>query len=248
MTKTEYDAIIPNIGGTSFTAYYIKGRNIKLSDTTTVINIWKPKCCPFYNTGEVYKDAMIEFSGNNKNIFTYQDMQQLNLAIELAIDYINLENENLIDRKIETSYEHIKKEPQENKETSAIKYSDLEVGGIYLDNKDKKWLFLGKGTLFKDGDQQNRSNNNRISEYIYLEYTDVTIEKIGENEFKTNPGKYPDTFASKKRFFKKDKQLPVIENIPITIHCGASTFLSCNGLKPSNDYSTYEERTGGKSL
>ncbi len=47
----------------------------------------------------------------------------------------------------------------ELKKTSAIKYSDLEVGGVYLDDKQKKWLFLGEGTLLENGEQNNRSND-----------------------------------------------------------------------------------------
>lgn len=76
MLSSQYDAIITNIAGSGFNGYYKKGINIKLSDNTTVINIWKPERCP-YDNGEVYKDAIIEFSGNATNRFTYSDMKKL---------------------------------------------------------------------------------------------------------------------------------------------------------------------------
>ncbi len=49
MLSSQYDAIITNIAGSGFNGYYKKGITIKLSDNTTVINIWKPERCPYYN-------------------------------------------------------------------------------------------------------------------------------------------------------------------------------------------------------
>lgn len=76
MIKSQYDAIIVDIGGSGFNGYYTEGVNMKLSDGITVINIWKPGRCRYYG-GEVYKDAIIELSGNSRNKFTYSDMKKL---------------------------------------------------------------------------------------------------------------------------------------------------------------------------
>ena len=92
MAISQYDAVLVDIENTGFTGYYTKGSNLKLSDGITVVNVWKPGKCPYYDD-EVYKDAIIQFSGNAKNAFTYQDMQKINHIIELAIDYLNKENE-----------------------------------------------------------------------------------------------------------------------------------------------------------
>ena len=232
MLSSQYDAIITNIAGSGFNGYYKKGINIKLSDNTTVINIWKPERCPYYN-GEVYKDAIIEFSGNATNRFTYLDMKKIDQAIEAAIDFLNKENENLIDRDKDGTYEHVNAKQPETKKTSAIKYSDLEIGGVYLDDKQKKWLFLGKGTLLENGEQSNRSNDGlHFSEYIYMEYQEGKIEQIGVNQFKVSTFLHPDTYASKKRFFEKYCQLPIDSKIPISFASDSMIFQSCHGIKP----------------
>ncbi len=234
MLSSQYDAVITNIAGSGFNGYYKKGINIKLSDNTTVINIWKPERCPYYN-GEVYKDAIIEFSGNDKNQFTYSDMKKIGQAIETAIDFLNKENENIIDRDKEGTYEHVKSEQPEAKKTSAIKYADLEVGGVYLDDKKKKWLFLGKGTLLENGKQCNKSNDGiHCLEYMYMEYQEEKIEQIGLNQFKIDYFPQPDTYASKKRFFEKYCQLPIDANFPISFTCGSVTLQSCHNIKPTS--------------
>lgn len=76
MIKSQYDAIITNIAGSNFTGYYTQGVNMKLSDGITVINIYKPGACPYGNEGEVFKDAMIEISGNATNRFTYAGIKK----------------------------------------------------------------------------------------------------------------------------------------------------------------------------
>lgn len=238
MPKSQYDAIVPNIGGTNFTGYYKEGFNMKLSDGITVINVWKPERCPYYN-GEVYKDAMIEISGNSKNYFTYQDMQKLNVAIEEAIDYLNKEKENLIDREKIGTYEHINVELPEKKKTCALKYAELQIGGIYLDDKKKKWIFLGEGTLLENGSQENRTNNGyEFSTYMYMEYPDEEFTIVDTNNFNTKFWPHPDTYASKKRFFEKVGQLPVNSHEPIIINCGSAKFECCHGIRPKS----YRER------
>ena len=214
MPISEYDAIITNFGGTNFTAYYKKGISLKLSDNTTVISIYKPEMLEvnkYYDPGVFYKDAMIELSGNDKNLFHYQDLKKLQSIIEEAIDFLNKENENLIDRSKECTYETIKKSPLENRETSAIKYADLEIGGIYKDNKDKEWIFFGEAEIFKDNVENNRSG----SRYIYMPNTG-NYEKIGDNWFKCSKRCEIDSYASKKRFFKKVGQLEIMPNKSIT--------------------------------
>ncbi len=234
MLSSQYDAIITNIAGSGFNGYYKKGINIKLSDNTTVINVWKPERCPYHN-GEVYKDAIIEFSGNATNRFTYLDMKKIGQAIEEAIDYLNKENENLIDRDKEGTYERVNAKQPETKKTSAIKYADLEVGGVYLDDKKKKWLFLGEGTLLENGEQSNRSNDGfHFSEYMYMEYDEENIKQVGVNQFilNINAYPYPDTYASKKRFFEKYCQLPIDSKLPISFTRGSRIFQTCHGIKP----------------
>ena len=88
MPSSQYDAIITNIGGSRLNGYYTRGVNMKLSDGLTVINIWKPERCPC-DEGKVYKDAIIEISGNATNRFTYSDMKKIGHAIEVAIDFLN---------------------------------------------------------------------------------------------------------------------------------------------------------------
>lgn len=244
MPKSQYDAVIPNMGGSRFTGYYKKGMNLKLSDGTTVITVWKPECCPYYR-GEVYKDAMIEISGNSTNIFAYQDMLKIGVAIEAAIDYLNAEKENLIDREKPVSYDHVLAPAKERKKTTAIKYADLQVGGVYLDDKKKKWIFLGKGTLLENGEQENRSNDGEnYSEYMYMEFPEKPMKEIGVNTFKMDFFPYPDTYASKKRFFEKVGELPVTPDMPIIIRCGSTEYQACHGVKPKSCRELLEEMKG----
>lgn len=216
MINSQYDDVIKNIEGTGFTGYYKKGINLKLSDGTTVINVWKPGKCPCCS-GEVYKDAMIQFSGREKNNFTYQDMKKINYVIELAIDYLNKENKNIIDRNKQTSYDSIMETSVEKKKTKAIKYADLQVGGVYLDEKKKKWIFLGQGNLKKDGNPYNKIGCN----YLYMKYPEKEeITKISDNTFKIE--EYftkPDSYSSKKRFFEKVAQLKMNLFEPIIMQC-----------------------------
>lgn len=228
MINSQYDAVLENIEGTGFTGYYKKGINLKLSDGTTVINIWKPGKCPSCS-GEVYKDAMIQFSGHEKNNFTYQDMKKINYVIELAIDYLNKENENIIERNKQTSYESVMETSAEKKKTKAIKYADLQVGGVYLDEKMKKWIFLGQGNLKKDGDPYNRIGCN----YLYMKYPEKEeITRISNNLFKTENYIGPDSYSSKKRFFEKVDQLEVNEFEPINIRCSSVNY-EINCLNPT---------------
>lgn len=245
MAISQYDAVILNMDGTGFTGYYKKNINLKLSDGVTVINVWKPGKCPYHN-GEVYKEAMIQFSGNAKNNFTYQDMQRINHVIELAIDYLNKENENIIDREKESSYEHIKAEKSETKKMEAIKFDDLQVGGIYLDDKLKKWIFLGQGTIMKNGTEDNKINGSGWCEYMYMEYPQEELIKVADNTYKSNSYfSPPDSYASKKRFFEKFGQLDIDPSKPINIQCSIGNFQLLHGVKPK----PLNERTvqfGGK--
>lgn len=234
MANSQYDAVLVDMEGTGFTGYYKKGVNLKLSDGITVISVWKPGQCPYHN-GEVYKDAMIQFSGNAKNNFTYQDMQKINKVIESAIDYLNKENENIIDRNKEASYEHIEFEQPKKKKIEAIKFADLQIGGIYLDDKLKKWIFLGKGTILKDGRQDNRCGGSDYCEYMYMEYPEEQIVKSGDNTFVLNDYfPHPDSYATKKRFFQKYDQLDVDQTKPINIQCSNSKFQLLHGIKPTS--------------
>lgn len=232
MAISQYDAVLVDMEGTGFTGYYKKGTNLKLSDGITVINVWKPGKCPYYND-EVYKDAMIQFSGNAKNNFTYQDMQRINRVIELAIDYLNKENKDIIDRDKVASYEHIKVEQPEKKKTEAIKFADLQVGGVYLDDKLKKWIFLGQGTLMKDGVRDNRVGGSGCCEYMYMEYPEEELIKVADNTYELNSFfPHPDSYASKKRFFEKINQLDVDSSKPINIQCSNTNFQLLHGVKP----------------
>lgn len=214
MPKSEFDAIIVNFEDTGFTAYYKKGLNLKLSDKITVINIFKPgtlKASGYDNL--YYEDAIIQMSGNDKNIFTYQDMKKVQRAIEKGIDYLNMENENLIDREKICSYKTIKKDPPEKRKTSAIKYADLEIGGIYKDNKDKEWIFLGESGLYKN----NTHNNREGKKYSYIYMQNIELEKKENNWFynKSLTCKI-DSYSSKKRFFEKVGQLDINSDKSIT--------------------------------
>lgn len=248
MTKSQYDAVITNIADTNFTAYYKKGVSIKLSDGVTVINIWKPGRCPYYGNGEFFTDAMIELSGNSTNRFTYSGLQKLQKAIESGIDYLNQENENLIDRDKIGTYEHSKVIQVEKKKTEALKYADLEIGGIYIDEKKKQWLFLGKGILLENGNQQNRSNDGvEHSEFIYMDYSDeVKLEETGTNEFTGQFFSHPDTYATKKRFFEKVGQLNVTQGMPITIKLGTEEYQAFDGIKPEPYREMYESKGRGR--
>lgn len=242
MYKSQYDAVITDMGDSGFTGYYKRGKYLKLSDGVTVITIWKPLSCPYeYRNNEVYKDAVIQISGKATNIFTYQDIIKVGQTIEMAIDYLNQEKENLIDRDKIADYEHVPAPISKTSKTNAIKYADLQVGGIYADDKKKKWIFLGKGTLLEEGEQNNRSNDGyNYSEYVYMEYPE-NLEKIGNNEFKTDYFTHPDTYASKKRFFEKVGQLPLDSQDIIIIHCGRREYRMCNGVKPKTIMELFNE-------
>ncbi len=242
MIKSQYDAIISGVSGSNFTGYYKKGLNFKLSDSKTVITVWKPGCCS-YNQEEVYKDAVIEISGNSTNVFVYQDMMKIGEIIEFAIDYLNAEKENFIDREKISTYEHIVAPVKKTQSTKAIKYADLEIGGIYLDEKKNKWIFLGKGTLFLDGVQFNRTNDGQnYSEYLYMEAPDADLEEVAINEFRGKSYPKPESYSSKKRFFEKVGNLRVTQGMPIIFHCGCEKIQTCHGLKPKSRWELTEER------
>lgn len=222
MPVSEYDAIITNFGGSDFTAYYKKGINLKLSDGATVVNIYKPGTLKKYKyekqNNQYYKDAMIEMSGNSTNMFHYQDLLKLQQAIEEAIDYLNRENENLIDRDKKCSYETIEKAPPEKKKTSALKYADLEIGGIYKDDKQKEWIFLGEADYYNNNQKRNRcGSRNGECRYIYMPNIEG-LEKVDDNWFRSKESLSctVDSYASKKRFFEKVGQLEIIPNKSIT--------------------------------
>ncbi len=246
MTKRQYDTIITNMGGSKFTGYYKEGINLKLTDGVTVVTIWKPERCPYYD-GKVYKDAIIQLSGNATNNFTYKEFLQLQTAIESAIDYLNNEKENQIDREQEGTYDKVEAPKIEKKKTKAIRYDDLEIGGIYSDEKKKNWVFLGKGTLLKAGEQENRSNDGvRYSEYLYMPYNEDLAE-VGPNTYQTQ-SEAPDTYATKKRFFEKIDSLNVTAEMPITIiktygefH---TTYQACDGVKPKTVEEQWMESRG----
>ncbi|MBQ9012360.1 MAG: hypothetical protein IJ094_02105 [Bacilli bacterium] len=252
MASEKYDKIIQNIGGSKFTAYYIKGKNIKLSDGTTVINIWKPMAKKYSIYGdEVYKDAVIEVSGNGTNVFTYQQYKQIDKMVEFGIDLLNSEKENLIDRDKESTLEVVKQqEVIPNKKTEAIKYKDLEIGGIYEDEKHKRWVFLGKGTLFHNGTRYNRSNDGtNFSEYIYLEYPEDNLEEIESNSFMLKDIYWPDSYASKKRFFSKVGNINIDLNSPITIlQSNDWGWQIVPGLKPNNIWDFEDVSTGSRKI
>ena len=218
MTIREYDAIITKFNNTRFTAYYTKGVNIKLSDGTTVINIYKPGMCPATDDKN-FKDAMISISGNNTNHFHYQDLLEIQNAIEAAIDYLNKENENLIDREKGCTYEKVKRQEPPKKKTKAIRYADLEIGGIYKDNKEKEWIFLGEADLYQNNEHSNRSNNAiDYSRYIYMPNIKDLI-KTKDNWFKGESLTCTiDSYAAKKRFFEKIGQLDITPNRAITFY------------------------------
>lgn len=248
MTKSEYDAVIQNFAGSYFTAFYKKGINLKLSTGFMVVNIWKPGKCK-YDSTDVYTDAMIEISGRCASRLQYSDFKKLEQTVEAGIDYLNQEKENLIDREKIGTYEHRKADPIEKKKTVALKYADLEVGGIYLDKSKKKWVFLGKGTLFENGIKTNRgdyinslneSNIITYNEYMYLLYPkEVQLIETGTNEFTietieqgSTVSPVPDTYAAKKRFFEKVGQLPMIEEKPLTFKKSDLEYCAFNGLDP----------------
>lgn len=216
MTISEFDTVITNFEDTHLTAFYKRGINLKLSDGITVINIYKPGMLK-YSDQKYFKDCIIEISGNDKNRFNYQDLLKLQNAIEKGIDYLNKENENLIDRN-NSSYEVIVKEPPEKKKTKAIKYADLEIGGIYKDNKENEWIFLGEADLYVNNTKNNRGGAaNGYARYIYAPYISG-LQNLGNNWFKSENSLSCtiDSYASKKRFFEKVGQLEIEPNKSIT--------------------------------
>lgn len=216
MTISEFDTVITNFEDTHLTAFYKRGINLKLSDGITVINIYKPGMLK-YSDQKYFKDCIIEISGNDKNRFNYQDLLKLQNAIEKGIDYLNKENENLIDRN-NSSYEVIVKEPPEKKKTKAIKYADLEIGGIYKDNKENEWIFLGEADLYVNNTKNNRGGAaNGYARYIYAPNISG-LQNLGNNWFKSENSLSCtiDSYASKKRFFEKVGQLEIEPNKSIT--------------------------------
>lgn len=216
MTISEFDTVITNFEDTHLTAFYKRGINLKLSDGITVINIYKPGMLK-YSDQKYFKDCIIEISGNDKNRFNYQDLLKLQNAIEKGIDYLNKENENLIDRN-NSSYEVIVKEPPEKRKTKAIKYADLEIGGIYKDNKENEWIFLGEADLYVNNTKNNRGGAaNGYARYIYAPNISG-LQNLGNNWFKSENSLSCtiDSYASKKRFFEKVGQLEIEPNKSIT--------------------------------
>ncbi len=231
--KREYDAIIPNVAGTNFIGYYKNGINFKLSDNTTVITIWKPGECT-YSKEEVFEDAIIEMSGNATNRFTYQDMKKLHAAIEYAIDYLNQEPENKIDRDKVSSYNRVPKKETKKVKTIALKQSEIQVGGIYEDNKQKLWVYLGNGTLLEDNRTCNRGDGpGKPLTLIYMEYQENALLPIGYNSFRINSQATPDTYATRKRFFKKVSELDVDNTKPIVLANEWNVYQCLDGVLPS---------------
>ncbi len=163
------------------------------------------------------------------------------MAIEQAINHLNCEKENKIDRTQDSNYELVEASFLEKRKTTALKYSELELGGVYTDEKGKKWIFLGKGTLLRDGNQDNRTNDGvTYSEYMYVECPDDSIQQVAINEFQIGFQATPDTYSSKKRFFNKINQLHITPEFPIVFYYENEVFKMCNGLKPLSYYERME--------
>ena len=134
-----YDKVIKGFAGTNFDAYYTRGEHVKLTDGAMVVDIFKPGKC---NTADAYyKDAIIKITEGDRKDMTYADFLRLNGVIELAINLLNKERFNKINRYEEKEYATTHgHRAVVKKKYRALDEKEIEVGGIYLDAKTVRRL------------------------------------------------------------------------------------------------------------
>lgn len=85
--------------------------------------------------------------------------------------------QKIIDR-LETDKKLREEEMARRKATKGIAYKDLVIGKIYLTEKNEKVMFLGKGTVEKNGISGYRQPRGKQEGYLYLDiysWTDLTF-------------------------------------------------------------------------
>lgn len=139
-----YSKIVRGIAGTRFDAYYIKGESVKLTDGVLVLTVHKPGRCS--TSGGYYKNEVIELTAGGRSQMTYSDFMSLSRAVEQAIDMLNSEKRNVIDRAThKEGYSTTRKRKAiVKKPRHALSQEEVEVGGIYLDDKQNAYVYLGE--------------------------------------------------------------------------------------------------------
>lgn len=139
-----YTRVVHGVAGTAFDAYYTKGECVKLTDGALVITVHKPGRCS--TSDGYYKHEMIEITAGDRRQMTYADFMSLSRAVEQAIDMLNSEKKNVIDRvshnegyNTTRSHKAIVK-----KSKHAIPQEELEIGGVYVDDRQKAFVYLGE--------------------------------------------------------------------------------------------------------
>lgn len=201
-----FDKVIKGFAGTEFDAYYIRGEHVKLTNGAMVVDIYKPGKCQ--TNKAYYKDSIIKITSSDREDMTYADFLRLNGAVELAINLLNKERFNKIDRDVNKNYASTRSHRAViKKRYKALDDEEIEVGGVYLDAKKTPWVYLGEevalyyidGPMLEDKEEPFRIGYND-GHYAYLQVTDNFNVSKG-NVIVSDMPAY--VLARKKRFYGK---------------------------------------------
>lgn len=213
--------------GTVIMEYYPHKRIIlRVAGFKVVVN--KPYGTVIYCGGSRTKTLVspsIQMSTNMTVTLNLSDLNLVMKAINRAIDILNNEKDGLIIDKgfiigdeiwLENSPEHVlniqNSKDAKPTELKSIPYKEIASNCVYEDTKGHKWIYLGEGWIYNNGRRDNRCNGpgQPYSKYIYIDFDELSKqewEHINGTIVCKIANFVIDSYASKKRFVRKVKQL-----------------------------------------
>ena len=188
---------------------------------------------------KTFKSPAIQISTNTTVTISFRELNLINSSILRAIDILNNENDGLIiDKNFEVDWnlldidnipDNIAKihKSGDIKNCKSIPYKEIKASRVYKDIKGKRWIYLGRGYIYRDGRLDNRVTGGNIPYcmYIYLDYdrlckqqwkqlgTCISCEDID----------IVDSYASKKRFIEQVDDIKYNINV-VKSHYSTITF------------------------
>lgn len=162
---------IPSYKYKGYSIYYYPGDRIEIRDGTLKIVIHKPgRCRDAYYSQMAYKEGILTFSSNARVRLNLHECLELSNIIKACVDKLNAEGGNQIidsntafnaDELVPFDSDII---PRQVKSVNKIKPSQLKPGNMYETSRGKKYLYLGKGTVYRQGKRPNGDLYEYLSE------------------------------------------------------------------------------------
>ena len=137
------------------------------------IVIWKPYCAPAcygYGKDKYYKGPKLYMSTNGTVELNTDSFALFQKAVQAVISILNSERINLINVSDFCKTGIVSKSdiPDDIKnakfidKTKYIKYDNNDIGSLITDIKGNKYIYLGKGLLYREDRLDNRKDCNEI--------------------------------------------------------------------------------------